>query len=96
MSSNNISTSTPMRLLKSVSATLLLSVFAPFLLADEAAEKEMSNGELAGIIRSAGQPCNSVIEFQSSGKNAWNVTCNSGAFFVKRGEEGNYSVSVSG
>lgn len=82
--------------MKTICAVLLLSVFAPLLLAEKSSEKEMTNGELAGIIRSADLPCNNVIEFQATSKNAWLVTCNSGVFSVKRGADGNFNVTPSG
>ena len=84
-----------MQVLKSICAILLLNLFASLLLAEESSEQEMTRGEIAGIIRSAEHPCTNVLDLQSTGKNAWVVTCNSGVFSVKRDEGGNYNVTPS-
>lgn len=72
---------------------LVASVLPTVLIAED--EAEMSNGELAGIIRSADMPCNHVVEFQKTGKNSWLVTCNSGVFSVKADDGGNFVVNSS-
>ena len=77
----------------SVALLLYASLFSA--LPAKEAEPEMSNGELASIIRSADQPCNHVIEFQKTAKDTWLVTCNSGVFSVKGDGNRNYSVSPS-
>jgi hypothetical protein len=58
----------------------------------EASADEMSNGKLAGIIRSANHPCAKVIELQPNGENSWEVKCNSGSFNVTRNANGEFNV----
>jgi hypothetical protein len=53
---------------------------------------EMSNGKMAGIIRSANRPCAKVIESQPNGENSWEVKCNSGSFNVTRNANGKFNV----
>jgi hypothetical protein len=53
---------------------------------------EMSNGKMAGIIRSANHPCAKVIELQPDGENSWEVKCNSGSFNVTRNANGEFNV----
>jgi hypothetical protein len=53
---------------------------------------EMSNGKMAGIIRSANHSCAKVIELQPDGENSWKVQCNSGSFNVTRNANGQFSV----
>jgi hypothetical protein len=53
---------------------------------------EMSQGEMAGIIRSSGNPCNKVLDLMDTSDNSWTVQCNSGTFIVKWDAEGQYSV----
>ena len=53
---------------------------------------EMSNGKMAGIIRSANHPCAKVIELQPDGENSWEVKCNSGSFNVTRNANGKFNV----
>jgi hypothetical protein len=53
---------------------------------------EMSQGEMAGIIRSSGNPCNKVLDLMPTSDSSWTVQCNSGKFVVKRDAEGQYSV----
>ena len=57
-----------------------------------ASADEMSNGKMAGIIRSANHPCAKVIELQPDGENSWKVKCNSGSFNVIRNAIGQFSV----
>ena len=57
-----------------------------------ASADEMSNGKMAGIIRSAKHPCAKVIELQPSGENSWEVKCNSGSFNVTRNANGEFNV----
>ena len=54
----------------------------------------MTQGEMAGIIRSAGHPCNRVLNLNSTGENSWEVQCNSGKFFVSRNKDGGYAVAM--
>ncbi len=56
--------------------------------------EEMSNGKMAGIIRSANHPCAKVIELQPDGENSWKVKCNSGSFNVTRNATGQFSVNA--
>jgi hypothetical protein len=58
----------------------------------EASAEEMSNGKMAGIIRSANHSCAKVIELQPDGKNSWKVKCNSGSFKVTRNANGKFDV----
>ena len=57
-----------------------------------ASAEEMSNGKMAGIIRSANHPCAKVIELQPKGGNSWEVKCNSGSFNVTRNTNGRFNV----
>ena len=57
-----------------------------------ASADEMSNGKMAGIIRSANHPCAKVIELQPDGENSWEVKCNSGSFNVTRNANGKFNV----
>ena len=57
-----------------------------------ASADEMSNGKMAGIIRSAKHPCAKVIKLQPSGENSWEVKCNSGSFNVTRNANGEFNV----
>lgn len=56
---------------------------------------EISHGEMAGIIRSAGYPCAKVIELQPISENSWRVQCNAGNYTVVRDEDRNYNVTTS-
>jgi hypothetical protein len=69
---------------------ILLMVFA-----SQSYAGEMSNGQMAGIIRSANHPCAKVIELQPAGENSWKVQCNSGSFNVTRNADGKFSVNAS-
>ena len=53
---------------------------------------EMSNGKMAGIIRSTNHPCAKVIKLQPEGENSWEVKCNSGSFNVTRNANGEFNV----
>lgn len=90
------SNSTVSRVPGSIGVALILCFSAPQLLAEESSGQEMAHGEMAGIIRSADHPCAHVLDLQTTGESAWNVTCNSGGFFVKRDGNGNYTVNPSG
>ncbi len=57
-----------------------------------ASADEMSNGKMAGIIRSANHPCAKVIELQPDGENSWEVKCHSGSFNVTRNANGKFNV----
>jgi len=57
-----------------------------------ASADEMSNGKMAGIIRSTNHPCAKVIKLQSEGENSWEVKCNSGSFNVTRNPNGKFNV----
>ena len=67
---------------------LITLSFAPYLFADE-----VTQGEMAGVIRSANYPCAKVLNLQSSGENSWTVKCNSGSFHVTKNSDGQFSVS---
>ena len=71
-------------------AMLITLPFAQHLFADE-----VTQGEMAGIIRSANHPCAKVLTVQNSGENSWTVECNSGRFHVTKNSDGQYNVSVS-
>jgi len=79
----------PLRILKAFIAALII-VFTP-----QSYAEEMSNGQMAGIIRSANHPCAKVIELQPAGENSWSVKCNSGSFNVTRNADGQFSVNIS-
>ena len=57
--------------------------------------EEVSHGEMAGIIRTAGHPCARVLDLQRTGKNSWNVKCNSGSFLVTRDTNGEFTIAAS-
>ena len=57
-----------------------------------ASADEMSNGKMAGIIRSTNHPCAKVIKLQPEGENSWEVKCNSGSFNVTRNANGEFNV----
>jgi hypothetical protein len=78
-----------MRKLTILIAMLIALPFAQHLFADE-----MSQGEMAGIIRSASYPCAKVLTVQSSGESSWAVECNSGRFHVSKNSDGQFSVSA--
>jgi hypothetical protein len=79
----------PLRILKAFIA-VLITVFAP-----QSYAEEMSNGQMAGIIRSANHPCAKVIKLQPASENSWKVQCNSGSFNVTRNTDGQFSVNAS-
>jgi len=79
----------PLRMLK-VFIAVLIMVFAP-----QSYAEKMSNGQMAGIIRSANHPCAKVLELQSTGENSWSVQCNSGSFNVTHNADGQFSVNTS-
>ena len=79
----------PLRILKAFIAVLII-VFTP-----QSYAEEMSNGQMAGIIRSANHPCAKVIKLQPARENTWKVQCNSGSFNVTRNADGQFSVNVS-
>ena len=79
-----------LRFLKPFIAVLIM-IFAP----QQSYAEEMSNGQMAGIIRSANHPCAKVIELQPAGENSWSVQCNSGSFNVTRNADGQFSVNAS-
>ena len=54
---------------------------------------EVSNGEMAGAIRSADYACAQVLKIDSNGSDAWIVQCNSGKFAVSRDQDGNFKVT---
>jgi hypothetical protein len=57
-----------------------------------ASAEEMSNGKMAGIIRSANHSCAKVIELQPDREKSWKVKCNSGSFNVTRNANGKFNV----
>ena len=69
---------------------ILLMVFV-----SQSYAEEMSNGKMAGIIRSANHPCAKVIKLQHTSENSWKVQCNSGSFNVTRNADGKFSVNAS-
>ena len=73
--------------LSSVSFVIFILIFSASIFA-----ADMSQGEMAGIIRSSGNPCNKVLHLMDTSDNSWTVQCNSGTFIVKRDAEGQYSV----
>lgn len=75
------------KFLASVSFSTFIMIFSITILA-----ADMSEGEMAGIIRSSGNPCNKVLDLMDTSDNSWTVQCNSGTFIVKRDAEGQYSV----
>ena len=80
-----------MRINKLIFVILLFLAVAPPLSANE-----MTQGEMAGIIRSAEHPCARVLDLQNDGENAWKVTCNSGKFHVSKNADGLYIVTAKG
>ena len=64
-------------------ARVLISVLIIFFVSQSLAE-EMSYGEMAGIVRSAGRPCTRVLDLQRTGENSWSVQRNFGSFYVTR------------
>ncbi len=77
-----------LRVTKVFTAVLTVFVFVPQLSA-----AEISHGEMAGIIRSAGEPCKKVLDMQSAGETSWKVKCNSGTFTVTRDADGKTTVT---
>lgn len=73
----------PITFLLGLSAGLAISAVA---------SGEVSHGEMAAEIRSAGYPCAHVLNVEDMGGTTWVVKCNSGTFNVSRDQEGNYSV----
>ncbi len=69
--------------------TLIAFVTLPQLFADD-----MTQGEMAGIIRSSDNPCAKVLKMQVIGENSWKVQCNSGEFHVTKNSEGQFSVDA--
>jgi hypothetical protein len=57
------------------------------------ATAEVSHGEMAGAIRSAGHPCAHVLKIDSAGGDAWIVECSSGTFSVCRERDGRIKVT---
>ncbi len=80
----------PLRIIKALIVVLIVIIYLPQSLAEE-----MSHGEMAGIIRSAGHPCAKVLELQSTSENSWKVQCNSGSFNVTRNEDGKFTINSS-
>ena len=54
---------------------------------------DVSHGELAAAIRSAGLPCAHVQAVSPAGSDAWRVTCNSGSYRVTRNPQGGYAAT---
>jgi hypothetical protein len=74
------------------SMVLFCSLIIGGLFSAQSTATEMSNGEMAGAIRSADYPCAQVLKIDSKGNNAWLVQCNSGQFSVSRDQDGNFTV----
>jgi len=72
---------------------LFCSLIIGGLFSAQSSATEVSNGEMAGAIRSADYPCAQVLKIDSDGNNAWLVECNSGKFSVSRDQGGNFTVT---
>lgn len=73
---------------------VLISVLIIFFVSQSLAE-EMSYGEMAGIIRSAGRSYARVLDLQRTGENSWSVQRNFGSFYVTRDADGKFSINSS-
>jgi len=69
-----------------------LALMTTLALIQPAFATEMARGDMAAAIRSAGYPCQHVLEMQAAGDNAWRVQCNSGTYQVTRDANGQFSV----
>lgn len=76
----------PMRVSNVIFAILIITLML------QAHAKEMTPGEMRGIIRSADYPCARVLDMKSMVENEWRVQCNSGSFYVARDADGKFSV----
>ena len=74
-------------LTKNISAVLVLLIYSQLLYSIE-----ISHGEMAGAIRTAGYPCARVLDLQSTSENSWKVKCNAGNYNVTRDADGNFNV----
>ncbi len=74
------------------SITTMVTTFLLMTFAHTSFAAEMSQGEMAGIIRSSGNPCNKVLDLMPTSDSSWTVQCNSGKFVVKRDSKGKYTV----
>jgi hypothetical protein len=74
------------------SMVLFCSLIIVSLFSAQSTATDVSQGELAGAIRSADYPCAQVLKVDSDGTNAWLVQCNSGKFSVSRDQDGDFNV----
>jgi hypothetical protein len=74
------------------SMVLFCSLIIVSLFSAQSSATDVSQGELAGAIRSADYPCAQVLKVNSDGTNAWLVQCNSGNFSVSRDQDGDFKV----
>jgi hypothetical protein len=74
------------------SMVLFCSLIIVSLFSAQSSATDVSQGELAGAIRSADYPCAQVLKVDSDGTNAWLVQCNSGKFSVSRDQDGDFNV----
>jgi hypothetical protein len=74
------------------SMVLFCSLIIGSLFSAQSSATDVSQGELAGAIRSADYPCAQVLKVDSDGTNAWLVQCNSGNFSVSRDQDGDFNV----
>jgi hypothetical protein len=74
------------------SMVLFCSLIIVSLFSAQSSATDVSQGELAGAIRSADYPCAQVLKVDSDGTNAWLVQCNSGKFSVSRDQDGDFKV----
>ena len=74
------------------SMVLFFSLIIVSLFSAQSTATDVSQGELAGAIRSADYPCAQVLKVDSDGTNAWLVQCNSGKFSVSRDQDGDFNV----
>ena len=78
------------KLAKNIIIALVLLIYSQLLYSIE-----ISHGEIAGAIRSAGYPCARVLDLQSTSENSWKVMCNAGNYKVTRDADGNFNVTTS-
>ena len=66
---------------------MIFLLVTPFLIAGE-----MTEGEMAGIIRSSDFSCAHVLEIQQTSEASWKVDCNSGEYHVDENPDGQFTV----
>ena len=72
---------------------IILSLTATLALTQPVFATGMEHGDMVAVIRSAGYPCQQVLDLQDTGDNAWRVRCNSGTYLVTRDANGQFSVA---